>query len=95
MYILGKNSGLNSGKVKYTNVDEYSIYFGLIYDQICADYDAVSGNSGAPILLYLGSVCFILGIHVGNSGVHSGYELFSPINGIGQDLNVRPLLPID
>ena len=86
-------SGITSGTVNGLVIresDAYNSYYGFnIPNQWLANYQAASGDSGAPVYYKDGSHWIhVSGAHWGHAG---GYSVFSPVSSIMNDLGVTPL----
>lgn len=89
VYKSGIGNGLTSGNVDNTYIELYSSELGrYLEDQFTATYSSSAGDSGSPVFTLSGSTVKIVGIHWGHNSANSA---FSPISGVIEDLNVRPL----
>ncbi len=88
VYKSGIATGLTSGTVTRTYVEQDSPTFGTLYDQFSASYSSAGGDSGSPVFKVSGDTVKIVGVHRGR---WSDDAAFSPINGVIQDLAVTPL----
>ena len=86
----GVTTGLTSS-ARITDVNYIMSIYGYpnLYEQCLASYPRADGDSGAPVFRLSGtSTVQMVGMHSGYVGSSS---VFSPVSGIYDDLNVRPL----
>lgn len=99
IYMYGKESGLQSGKLTRYSYDyiPYNKEYYTVMDHAVADYKSVEGDSGAPIFIYTGwhngrHTCTLIGIHsAGAKEEDPGEAIFAKYGNIATLLNITAI----